>query len=70
MTKKISWENEGNRAVRVRGELVEPGEAVDLEDPTPAELKMFGEEEEPSITKRKAKGRRRATAAEPEKTEE
>lgn len=68
----MNWTNETNRNVRVRGKVIEPGDSVDIDEPTAAEELMFGEKDDDEVTaprrsaargsKRRGKVLARATA--------
>lgn len=40
----MDWTNNAGRNVRVRGQVIEPGDSVEIENPTAAEQAMFGDE--------------------------
>lgn len=64
----ITWENESNRAVSVRGVRVEPGEAIDIDDPSPSEKLMYGEKDDAPSVRKSTKNRKSGRAAKPENT--
>lgn len=64
---KITWKNETNAPVSVRGQVVLPGGSASIENPSRAEVNMFAKkEEEPvgvRVTNPKAEGEEAPKAA-------